>query len=239
MTATNINVKEMIESYWDWRSESYHAEFLTHITEEIEIWKRTFSPLIPNPSGVHALEIATGPGIIAMALASMGCQVSAIDLSPKMIIYASRLADAVGVDITFSTGDAEHLSFLPLTFDFVISKYLLWTLPHPSLYFSECYRVLKPNGICAVIDSVWHHKENGSVKQSVSTEFETKYDPIKSYLPHFYENSAEHVHIHMNEAGFSEIQQVSLSEFEAFLKKYDTEYAVNYTNPLYLLLSRK
>ncbi len=48
------------------------------------------------------------------------------------------------LSIDFQTGDAEHLPFEANTFDVVVSRNLVWTLPAPETAMREWHRVLKP-----------------------------------------------------------------------------------------------
>lgn len=55
----------------------------------------------------------------------------------------------------FRIGDAENLSFEDESFDAVINRHLLWTLPDPKRAVSEWKRVLKPGGEVIIIDGNW------------------------------------------------------------------------------------
>jgi cyclopropane fatty-acyl-phospholipid synthase-like methyltransferase len=58
------------------------------------------------------LDLGTGPGTQAVALAERGFKVTATDVSPAAIAYAARKAGARGVDVAFVTDDilATHLT---------------------------------------------------------------------------------------------------------------------------------
>jgi ubiquinone/menaquinone biosynthesis C-methylase UbiE len=51
-----------------------------------------------------------------------------------------------GVSIRFEEADVEQLPYTPRSFDLVISRHLLWTLPHPEAAIDEWIRVLRPGG---------------------------------------------------------------------------------------------
>jgi release factor glutamine methyltransferase len=52
-----------------------------------------------------ALDMGTGSGILAIALAKMGCSVTAADINPEAIEYARKNAKAEGVKIEFVVSD--------------------------------------------------------------------------------------------------------------------------------------
>ncbi|QSZ26776.1 class I SAM-dependent methyltransferase [Aceticella autotrophica] len=58
--------------------------------------------------------------------------------------------------IDFSLGDAEKLPFENGTFDVVINRHLLWTLPQPKVALKEWVRVLNPGGKVIIIDGIWN-----------------------------------------------------------------------------------
>jgi SAM-dependent methyltransferase len=55
--------------------------------------------------------------------------------------------------VTFEEADAERLPFAASRFDLVVSRHVLWTLPHPDAAIDEWIRVLRPRGRLVVIDS--------------------------------------------------------------------------------------
>ena len=63
-----------------------------------------------------------------------------------MIAEARRKAAGRSVSVRFEEADAEQLPFAPGSFDLVISRHLLWTLPHPEAAIDEWIRVLRTGG---------------------------------------------------------------------------------------------
>jgi ubiquinone/menaquinone biosynthesis C-methylase UbiE len=55
--------------------------------------------------------------------------------------------------VRFEAGDAEQLAFPAASFDLVMTRHVLWTLPHPEHALDEWIRVLRPGGRLAVMDS--------------------------------------------------------------------------------------
>ena len=98
------------------------------------------------------LDVGTGTGAMALVLAEMGHDVSGIDLSDGMLNKAKEKAKQANLPVEFKIGDAEKLSFPDDTFDVVINRHLLWTLPHPEKAIKEWNRVLKPGGQVVILD---------------------------------------------------------------------------------------
>jgi len=69
-----------------------------------------------------------------------------------MTARARAKAAARGVAVRFEEADAERLPFASASFDLVISRHLLWTLPHPEAAIDEWIRVLRPRGRLIVVD---------------------------------------------------------------------------------------
>jgi len=75
------------------------------------------------------LDVGTGTGRAAIALATRGARVTAVDASPQMLVVARRRASHAGVTVEFGEGDAHHLPFPDRAFDSVIClRVLMHTL---------------------------------------------------------------------------------------------------------------
>jgi len=98
-------------------------------------------------SGSHVLEIGSGPGHVAHALADTGARVTGVDFSARMVAVAQRHYP----DITFREANAEQLPFAANTFDAVVSNFVVHHLARPTVVFQESCRVLKPGGRCAFV----------------------------------------------------------------------------------------
>ena len=108
------------------------------------------------PSSLRVLEVGTGPGFFAILLCEMGCDVTAVDLTPAMLSEAKENAGRLADRIHFMEMNAEALSFENESFDVVISRNLTWNLPHPVAAYTEWTRVLKPGGLLLNFDANWY-----------------------------------------------------------------------------------
>ncbi len=211
-------VKVRIRRYWDWRSRSYRADASAAVAAW---WETLLEKLLSGTPGGRALDVGTGRGQMAVYLARLGWEVTGVDLSFPMLRFAREAARRQGLPIHFQPGDAERLPFGEAAFQVVVSRNLLWTLPHPGQALREWRRVLAPGGRLIVSDGMWRNptwkrlphllsrvlRRNGGV----SVRFFLSYAPLQDRLP-LYEGvnvvSAEQL---LRSAGFREVQTVELA----------------------------
>jgi ubiquinone/menaquinone biosynthesis C-methylase UbiE len=103
--------------------------------------------------GSRILEVAPGPGYLAIALAKRGAyQVSGLDISKSFVRIAKENARQAGVKIDFRHGDAAHMPFPDESFDFVVCTAAFKNFADPVGAINEMYRVLKPGGKASIFD---------------------------------------------------------------------------------------
>lgn len=114
-------------------------------------WKRRVVALAAPREGARALDLATGTGDIAFALAARGARVVGVDITPRMIELA-RAKDAGGARGTFLVGDMLALPFPSASFDIVTAGYGLRNVPDLAAAIREIARVLRPGGRFVSLD---------------------------------------------------------------------------------------
>ncbi|MCE5192234.1 MAG: methyltransferase domain-containing protein [Actinomycetia bacterium] len=94
-----------------------------------------------------ALDVATGGGHTAIAVAPLVAGMVALDLTPEMLDAARGLAEERGIaGIEFVLGDAEALPFADESFDLVTCRIAAHHFPDIQRSVDEVARVLRPGG---------------------------------------------------------------------------------------------
>ncbi|MBN2848750.1 MAG: class I SAM-dependent methyltransferase, partial [Coriobacteriia bacterium] len=96
--------------------------------------------------GEAALDVATGGGHVALALARTGADVTACDLTPEMLDAAGMLLAEHGCEARFVVAEAAALPFDDASFDVVTCRIAAHHFPDAAAFFAEAARVLKPGG---------------------------------------------------------------------------------------------
>jgi ubiquinone/menaquinone biosynthesis C-methylase UbiE len=108
----------------------------------------------PHPTD-HVLDIATGGGHTARALAPHVAHVIASDLTPTMLAAARTFLSSQGVaNVDYVIADAERLPFLDAAFELVTVRAAPHHYPDLRAAIQEMARVLRPEGRLVLIDSV-------------------------------------------------------------------------------------
>ncbi len=114
-------------------------------------WANTVAQLLPDPPA-RILDCGAGTGFLSLLAARAGHDVTALDLSPKMLAQLSAAAAAAGLHVTTVTGPADGVP--AGTFDAVIERHLLWTVPDPGATL-RAWHAAAPGGRLVVVESVW------------------------------------------------------------------------------------
>jgi demethylmenaquinone methyltransferase/2-methoxy-6-polyprenyl-1,4-benzoquinol methylase len=143
-------------------------------------WKQRLVGLaVPRP-GSRALDLATGTGDIAFALAARGARVVGLDVTFRMIELAERKALGASVRRVlemnggrprFLVGDMTALPFPSASFDIVTTGYGLRNVPDLTAAVREIGRVLKPGGCMLSLD--FNRPKNPAVRLAYLTYLST------------------------------------------------------------------
>src|SRR5437588_782502 len=118
-------------------------------------WRAALVDAIDPRPGQRILDVATGTGLVAVALARRGCEVVGLDQSEQMLARArEKLAAAPELTkrITFVHGEAERLPFEDGTFDALTFTYLLRYVDDRLVTMAELVRVVKAGGKIGMVE---------------------------------------------------------------------------------------
>jgi len=132
-------------------------------------WKRRLVDLVSPRPGGRALDLATGTGDIAFAIAARGARVVGLDITLRMIELAKQKRDrsperlalqmsdlpraAEGTrGVSFVVGDMLALPFPSASFELVTTGYGLRNVPNLDAAIDEIRRVLSPGGQFVSLD---------------------------------------------------------------------------------------
>lgn len=104
------------------------------------------------PRGGRALDVATGGGHTALAIARLGWRVIAGDVSARMLENARKLLWEEGLELETSLFPAEQMPFPDNTFDLVTVRVAPHHFSSPEKFITEVARVLKSGGHFLLID---------------------------------------------------------------------------------------
>jgi SAM-dependent methyltransferase len=115
--------------------------------------------------GQRVLDLGTGTGIVARALARRGAHAAGIDVSRGQIAEAKRLADREGLTIDFQVAPAEAPPFADRSFDVAIANQcFLYFDKQPTL--AALRRVLAPGGRLVNSHFNWQPRIDEVVRQT-------------------------------------------------------------------------
>jgi ubiquinone/menaquinone biosynthesis C-methylase UbiE len=105
------------------------------------------------PDGAEVLEVAPGPGYLAVEIARLGrVRVTGLDISRTFVQLASEYADRAGVRVEFRQGSADALPFAADSFDRVVCQAAFKNFVRPVQALDEMHRVLRPGGVAVIQD---------------------------------------------------------------------------------------
>ena len=153
------SLQATITRHWDDRARSYlhnHQKVFGN-PATAQTWKQLLSDWIGPAQNLKVLDAGCGPGTLTRPLAELGHQVTAVDVSAQMLQRARQNLAGQEKRVEFIRSDASELDLEPDSYDLVVSRYVVWTLPEPAKAIDQWYRLLKPGGRLGIIDGNWYY----------------------------------------------------------------------------------
>ena len=105
------------------------------------------------PAGARILEVAPGPGYLAIEVArGRRFEVVGLDISGTFVEIATRNARQAGVSVEFRQGDVARMPFASESFDLLVCQAAFKNFVQPSTALTEMHRVLRPSGAAVIQD---------------------------------------------------------------------------------------
>jgi SAM-dependent methyltransferase len=127
------------------------ARVAEHSLRQVDAVRDDVRGLIVTSGGERAVDVGTGAGTLAFALAPLVKEVVGVDVVPELLEAARGAAPA---NVTFVEGDATALPFARASFDLGGTRRTLHHIARPELVVAELARVVRPGGTVLVEDQI-------------------------------------------------------------------------------------
>ncbi len=119
------------------------------------------------PDGADVLEVAPGPGYLAIEIARLGrSRVTGLDISRTFVALASEKAGQAGVRVDFRHGSADSLPFEAESFERIVCQAAFKNFTRPGRVLDEMHRVLRVGGT-AVIQDMYRDATRADIAREV------------------------------------------------------------------------
>ncbi|MEM9077018.1 MAG: bifunctional demethylmenaquinone methyltransferase/2-methoxy-6-polyprenyl-1,4-benzoquinol methylase UbiE [Bacteroidota bacterium] len=153
---SELGKKEQVRQMFDTISGNYDG-LNRVISFGIDVkWRKKVVKLVSQKSPETILDIATGTGDLAIALAKTGAkQVVGLDISPGMLEVGKEKVAKNSLDSTIDMvlGDSENLAFADNTFDAITVAFGVRNFENLEKGLGEILRVLRPGGQFVVLET--------------------------------------------------------------------------------------
>jgi ubiquinone/menaquinone biosynthesis C-methylase UbiE len=122
-----------------------------HAGQQIEAVREQLQAFVAPSGDERALDVGTGAGTLALALAPLVREVVGADIVAELLERARAQAPA---NVTFVEGDATSLPFETGSFDLTCTRRTLHHIAHPERVIAELARVTAPGGRVFVDDQI-------------------------------------------------------------------------------------
>jgi ubiquinone/menaquinone biosynthesis C-methylase UbiE len=198
---TKNAVKAVVRHHWSGRAATFD-EGITHAPqspEQLAAWQERLRAWA-GEQPIDILDVGSGTGFLAIQLANLGHRSHGVDFSEEMIARARIKTEEQGLGVSFDVADAENLPYDDASFDLVIERHVVWTLPDPTGALIEWRRVLRGSGRLILIEGHWSNPA-----EPPRTPMHADYQEIRETLPFYGGAQASALSESVLLAGFSSV----------------------------------
>jgi ubiquinone/menaquinone biosynthesis C-methylase UbiE len=154
-------LSDVIRHHWNARADTFEQHGRHNAITSAEQHRAWLDQLAQwaGPAPRKVLDVGCGTGVLSIVLAELGHNVTGIDFAAKMIAVAKEKAAQRRFDIKFRVEDAANVSDADQTYDIIIGRHVIWTLPDPMCGLREWKRILRPNGRLVLIESTFANNQ--------------------------------------------------------------------------------
>ncbi len=144
--------KDLVREEFTRQANEYAA---APVIRDIDHIQKLINAVAPGPDA-RVLEVATGPGHVALAFAKVAREVIGVDLTEAPLKIAERMRAERGLkNVSFRQGDVEaRLPFNDNEFDVVVCRFAVHHFANPGIVITEMARVCRVEGTVAVEDLI-------------------------------------------------------------------------------------
>jgi ubiquinone/menaquinone biosynthesis C-methylase UbiE len=144
------------EEYWNAQADTFdnQADHGLRNASARAAWRDLLLDHLPEPPA-DIVDMGCGTGTLSVLLSKEGYRVRGIDVAANMVSAARTKARATDVAAQFVQGDAAYPPYAQRSFDVVLARHLMWTLPDPSAALQRWVELLRPGGRLVLIEGRW------------------------------------------------------------------------------------
>lgn len=153
---STLKKKQQVEQMFDTISENYDGLNRVISLGTDQSWRRKVIQLVKDTGAKHILDVATGTGDLAIAMAHKEVdKIIGLDISKGMLsVGAKKIAKKNLSDkIEMVQADSEDMPYEDNTFDAITVAFGVRNFENLEKGLSEIKRVLKPNGLFVVLET--------------------------------------------------------------------------------------
>jgi ubiquinone/menaquinone biosynthesis C-methylase UbiE len=203
-------------TYFDERAKDWDSDPAK--VERARIVAAAIRALLPLQSGLTALEVGCGTGLLSFALQPDFASITLSDTSEGMLAVLSDKIRAAGVDNMHPLRLDLSSDPLPASrFDAIYSLMTLHHIPDTDFILKQVYRLTNPGGVLFITDL---EKEDGSFHGPAVTDVHTGFERA-------------HLQGQLETAGFTHVRFASILSVKKLVAGVEKEF------PLFLMSARK